>query len=325
MPESREEYPKISGKVFLRYTFISITDEIYSGGEKVTTRLILVKKASLCLIILLIFILLTGCGTGDQSAAPAPASDPATEQEGGEAKVAPQTLTVSAATSLTDVMEEIKGLYETRSGHSLVMNYGSSGTLQQQIEQGAPADVFISAAQRQMNGLQEGCLILEESRVDLLENAVVLIVPASRDSNEITDFNSLTKESLKLLAIGEPESVPAGRYAKEVLNNLGLWEKLENKIILAKDVRQILTYVETGNVDGGIVYMTDALTTEKVKVIAPAPAGSYTPVTYPAAIVQGTAARQAAEDYMAFLQGNAEAREVFERHGFTFIAGKQVP
>lgn len=279
--------------------------------------MLMMKKANLCITAFLLVILLAGCGVDSQP----PALQPVTEQENGQEEITPQTLTVSAAASLTDVMEEIKGFYEEKTVHTLVMNYGSSGALQQQIEQGAPADVFISAAQRQMDVLQEEGLILAESRVDLLENKVVLIIPVSGDNKEITDFNSLTTDSLKLLAIGEPESVPAGRYAKEVLSSLGIWKKLEEKCVLGKDVRQVLTYVETGNVDAGIVYMTDALTSEKVKIAATAPAGSHTPVTYPAAIVLGTSIMQVAEDFMAYLQSN-EVAEIFERHGFTFIAGR---
>ncbi len=279
--------------------------------------MLMMKKANLCITAFLLVILLAGCGVDSQP----PALQPVTEQENGQEEITPQTLTVSAAASLTDVMEEIKGFYEEKTVHTLVMNYGSSGALQQQIEQGAPADVFISAAQRQMDVLQEEGLILAESRVDLLENKVVLIIPVAGDNKEITDFNSLTTDSLKLLAIGEPESVPAGRYAKEVLSSLGIWKKLEEKCVLGKDVRQVLTYVETGNVDAGIVYMTDALTSEKVKIAATAPAGSHTPVTYPAAIVRGTSVLQVAEDFMAYLQSN-EVAEIFERHGFTFIAGR---
>jgi molybdate transport system substrate-binding protein len=279
--------------------------------------MLMMKKANLCITAFLLVILLAGCGVDSQP----PALQPVTEQENGQEEITPQTLTVSAAASLTDVMEEIKGFYEEKTVHTLVMNYGSSGALQQQIEQGAPADVFISAAQRQMDVLQEEGLILAESRVDLLENKVVLIIPVAGDNKEITDFNSLTTDSLKLLAIGEPESVPAGRYAKEVLSSLGIWKKLEEKCVLGKDVRQVLTYVETGNVDAGIVYMTDALTSEKVKIAATAPAGSHTPVTYPAAIVLGTSVLQVAEDFMAYLQSN-EVAEIFERHGFTFIAGR---
>ena len=279
----------------------------------------LMKNARLCLTFFMLFILLTGCG-GAGSQPPAPT--PATEQENGQAETSPQTLTVSAAASLTDVMEEIKKLYEARAVHTLIINYGSSGALQHQVEQGAPVDVFISAAQRQMDLLQERNLILTESRVDLLENEVVLIVPVTPENKDISDFSSLTVDSLNLLAIGEPESVPAGRYAKETLSNLGLWEMLEKKLVLAKDVRQVLTYVETGNVDAGIVYKTDALASEKVSIMASAPPGSHTPVTYPAAVVSNSSARQAAEDFMTFLQSD-KAVELFERHGFTFIARKQ--
>ncbi len=220
-------------------------------------------------------------------------------------------------------MEEIRELYEEKSGHTLMMNYGSSGALQQQIEEGAPVDVFISAAQKQMDALQEKGLIDEESRIDLLENAVVLIVPGAGANEEITGFQSLAADSLVNLAIGEPESVPAGRYAKEILTTLELWVSLEaeEKLIYAKDVRQVLTYVERGDVDAGIVYMTDALSSDRVEVVASAPAGSHTPVTYPVAIVKDCAEREVAEDFMAFLQSE-EAGALFDKHGFTFIAGK---
>ena len=278
------------------------------------------RTISVLMTALLVLILLAGCGGGNQS----PGSEPSGEQGNGQPAASPVEMTVSAAASLTDVMEEIKGLYEAKSGNTLMMNYASSGALQQQIEQGAPADVFLSAAQRQMDMLQEKELIDEESRIDLLENGVVLIVPGDGANEDIADFQSLVLDSVNRLAIGEPESVPAGRYAKEVLISLELWDTLEagEKLILGKDVRQVLTYVETGNVDAGIVYMTDALSSEQVKVVAAAPAGSHTPVTYPAAIVKGCAEREAAEDFMAFLQ-NEETAAVFEKHGFTFIAGKQ--
>ncbi|HAP31799.1 MAG TPA: molybdate ABC transporter substrate-binding protein [Firmicutes bacterium] len=276
------------------------------------------KKAHLCLIISLLIILLSGCGGGSE----APAAPPAGEQADRQAEIIPQELTISAAASITDVLEELKLYYEEKSVHTLVMNYGSSGALQQQIEQGAPADVFISAAERQMNALQEQGLIYTESRVDLLENDVVLIVPAARADKGIQNFASLAGEAVRLLAIGNPESVPAGRYAKEALSSLGLWETLEQKLVLAKDVRQVLAYVETGNVDAGIVYKTDALTSTAVKVVDTAPAGSHVPVIYPAAIVANSGKRLAAEDFMAFLQSD-QAEEIFEKHGFIFKAGKQ--
>ncbi len=281
-------------------------------------------KISLLAAAFLILTILAGCGGGNQ-----PAGSELPGEEGGAAgnglpAASPVEITISAAASLTDVLEEIKGLYEGKSAHTtLAMNYGSSGALQQQIEEGAPAEVFISAAQKQMDMLQEKGLIDEESRIDLLENAVVLIVPADNGDESISGFDSLAADSIINLAIGEPESVPAGRYAKEILTGMGLWDALEagEKLILGKDVRQVLTYVERGDVDAGIVYMTDALSSGRVKIVAPAPAGSHTPVTYPAAIIKGCAGQEAAEDFMSFLQSR-EAAAVFEKHGFTFIAGK---
>jgi len=276
-------------------------------------------KISILITALLVLILLAGCGGGNQ-----PTGSGLPEKEGnGRPAPSPVEMTVSAAASLTDVMEEIKGLYEEKNGNILMMNYGSSGALQQQIEEGAPADIFISAAQRQMDALQEKGLIDEESRINLLENAVVLIVPGEGANEDITDFQSLAADSVANLAIGEPESVPAGRYAKEILTNLGVWDTLEakGKLVLGKDVRQVLTYVETGNVDAGIVYMTDALSSDRVKVVADAPEGTHTPVTYPVAIVKDCAEREAAEDFMAFLQSE-EIAAVFENHGFTFLGGK---
>lgn len=275
------------------------------------------SKISVLMTALLVLILFAGCGGGNL-----PAGFGLPEEEGNGDVASPVEMTVSAAASLTDVMEEIKGLYEEKSGNTLLMNYGSSGALQQQIEEGAPADIFISAAQKQMDMLQEKGLIDEESRIDLLENAVVLIVPGDGANKDINDFQSLSADSVVNLAIGEPESVPAGRYAKEILTGLGLWDTLEGKLVLAKDVRQVLTYVETGNVDAGIVYMTDAQSSEQVQVVARAPEGTHTPVTYPAAIVKGCAEQGAAEDFMVFLQSE-ETAAVFEKHGFTFIGGKQ--
>lgn len=276
------------------------------------------KIIYLCLIISLLLTLLSGCGSSSKR----PGSVPAGEQAGGQSEVTPQALTVSAATSLTDVLEELKGHYEEKSVHTLIMNYGSSGALQQQIEQGAPADLFISAAQQQMDGLQEQGLIIADSRVDLLENAIVLIIPVAGGEKGIAGFASLLDDAAFLLALGDPESVPAGRYAREVLTSLGLWEGVQHKLILGKDVRQVLTYVETGNVDGGMVFMTDAQKSRAAKIVATAPPGSHAPATYPAAIVAGTTKRQAAEDFMAFLQSDP-AKEIFEQYGFTFLAGKQ--
>jgi molybdate transport system substrate-binding protein len=169
----------------------------------------------------------------------------------------------------------------------LVYNFASSGSLQRQIEQGAPVDVFISAAPRHMDALAAKGLLLADSRQDLLTNQVVLVTQADGQANgeAIFEFEALTDDRVQTITIGDPDSVPAGQYAKQVLDSLGLYDSLQgaNKLVFAKDVRQVLTYVETGNVEAGLVYATDAALSPQVKVVAMAPVGSHQPIVYPVA------------------------------------------
>ncbi len=196
---------------------------------------------SACLILMLV-LMAAGCTNQAETTG---------EQPAGTAE--PQSLTLSVAASLTDAMEEVKQLYSSEKPEvDLTLNFGSSGALQQQIEQGAPADIFISAAPKQMNALEEKDLLLEGTRTDLLQNKVVLIVP--KDADDINDFEDLTSDAAKVIAIGAPESVPAGKYAQEVLQHFNLWEQVESKLVLAKDVRQVLAYVETEDANAGFVY-----------------------------------------------------------------------
>lgn len=225
-------------------------------------------------------------------------------------------LTVSAAISLKDALDDAKQTYTSANPSvAIVANYGASGSLQLQIEQGAPVDVFLSAAPKQMDALETKGLLLEGTRRDLLRNEVVLIVP--KDSTlGISSFQDLTHANVKQVALGEPVTVPAGQYAKEVLTSLGIYDAVNSKAILAKDVRQVLTYVETGNVDAGIVYATDAMSSTKVKVVATAPAKSHAPVIYPVAVIKASknpAAARAFLDFLASPQGVA----VFQKYGFT--------
>ena len=224
-------------------------------------------------------------------------------------------LTVSAAISLKDALDEVKQIYTSENpGVSITVNYGASGTLQLQIEQGAPVDVFLSAAPKQMDALATKGLLLEGTRNDLLRNEIVLVVP--KDSTlGISSFQDLTRSNVKQVALGEPATVPAGQYAKEVLTKLGIYDTVNSKAVLAKDVRQVLTYVETGNVDAGIVYSTDALSSSKVKVVAQAPASSHAPVVYPVAVIKGSKNPAAAKEFADFLSSPA-ARSVFEKYGF---------
>jgi molybdate transport system substrate-binding protein len=223
-------------------------------------------------------------------------------------------LTVSAAISLKDALDAAKQLYgEENPGVSIAVNYGASGTLELQIEQGAPVDLYISAASKQMDVLEGKGLLLEGTRQDLLKNQVVLIVP--KDSSALSSFRDLTNPQVKQIALGEPTTVPAGEYAKQVLTNLGIYDQIQPKVIWAKDVRQVLTYVETGNVDAGIVYLTDARSSSKVKIAAEAPETSHAPVVYPLAVVKSSKNPAAAKQFAAFLEGS-QAGAIFQKYGF---------
>ena len=230
------------------------------------------------------------------------------------ARAATGEVIVSAAVSLKDALDEIAQLYRSRNrGANVRLNLGGSGTLQRQIEQGAPVDVFISASPQEMDALAAKALLLAGTRHNLLENRVVLIVPSGE--SPVANFKDLVKPEVKQMAIGEPQTVPAGMYAQQVLMHLGLYDRVKPKFIFAKDVRQVLTYVASGNVDAGIVYATDAKVTSKVTVVATAPEGSHSPVIYPVAIMKNAPDAAGAKEFEAFLLG-PQAKEVFAKYGF---------
>jgi molybdate transport system substrate-binding protein len=225
-----------------------------------------------------------------------------------------QELTVSAAISLKDVLDEIARLYHARKPDTVLhFNLGASGTLQRQIEQGAPVDVFISASPGEMDALESKGLIQPGTRKDLARNHIVLIVPTGKTG--ISGFQDLTRPEVKLIAMAEPQTVPAGKYAKEVLDHLGIYEQLKPKCVLGKDARQVLTYVVRADVDAGIVYATDAQTSQQVKVVATAPEGFHSPVIYPVAVIKDSKNSGGARDFESFLLG-PQARPVFQKYGF---------
>lgn len=249
-------------------------------------------------------LLVAGCGPSAQTPAP----------KAAEAQK-PVELNVSAAVSMKDALTEIQTNYQKKAPHvKLLYNLGASGSLQKQIEQGAPADIFISAAPKQMNELETKNLVNKASRKNLLENKLVLIAPKN-STLKITKFEELQNEDVKQIGVGETKVVPAGQYAEQALKKLGIWEKIQSKIVFAKDVRTVLTYVDTGNVDAGIVYKTDAASSNNVKILATAPEGSHQPIIYPAAILTGTKNQKAAEEFMAYMAG-PEGKTVFEKYGF---------
>lgn len=227
-------------------------------------------------------------------------------------------LTISAAISLQNALQEVSNLYHTAHPNVTVhLNLGASGTLQRQIEQGAPVDLFLSAAESEMDGLESKGLIVHDTRKNLLANSVVLIVP--KGHTDIRHFQDLAQPAVKIIAIGNPESVPAGKYAEQVLTHFGLYDSLRPKFVFAKDVRAVLTYVETGNADAGIVYETDALTSSQVTVTATAPPGSHAPVVYPVAVIAASPNAAAGKEFESFLFG-PEAAAVFRKYGFRPVA-----
>ena len=223
-------------------------------------------------------------------------------------------LTISAAASMQNVLQDLQVLYNQKYPTAkITFNFGSSGSLQQQIEQGAPIDIFISAAPQQMDNLTAKELIITETRQDLVRNQMVLVT--SKDNHSIDNFRDLTKKSTRQIALGEPNSVPAGQYAREILSNLNLVDPIESKTVYGKDVRQVLSYVATGNVDAGIVYRTDLVNNERVELVATAPENTYSPVVYPVAILKESRNTKAARQMLQFLF-TAEAQNIFKRYGF---------
>lgn len=224
-------------------------------------------------------------------------------------------LTISAAASLSDALDELKTAYE--SAHpdvSIVLNYGSSGALQQQIEQGAPVDVFLSASVKHMDELVEQGLVAEHNRKDLLSGKLVVVKPRG-SAIELNTLTDLLGSGIQKLAVGIPESVPAGDYAKEALIDAGLWDKLRTKTVQGKDVRQVLQYVETGNADAGIVYRTDALRSERVDIAFEVNQEMYATIRYPLGMIKATRYPDEALEWYRYLQSEA-ALDVFEKYGF---------
>ncbi len=226
----------------------------------------------------------------------------------------PSELSVSAAASLKETLTELQTLYNAKKPNvTLNFNFAASGDLQTQIENGAPVDVFISASTKQTDKLKDGGLLLDGSTKNLLVNKVVLVVPA--DAETVT-FDDVATGKVKQIAIGEPSSVPAGQYAKEIFESLGTYAAIEKKAVFCKDVTQVLTYTEQGEVDAGVVYLTDAKKSAKVKVAADAPEGSHKKVIYPVTIIKASKNVEGAQDFVAFLS-TPEAKTVFEKYGFT--------
>lgn len=242
----------------------------------------------------------------------------AAESSVAATEVAEETeILVAAAASLKNAYEkELIPMFEEQyPGVTVKGTYDSSGKLQTQIEEGLEADVFMSAAKKQMKALDEEGMIDSDSIVDLLENKIVLIVPTGSDKG-IQSFEDIVKADS--IALGDPASVPAGQYSEEALTNLGLWDQIQDKTSFGTNVTEVLNQVAAGSADAGIVYATDAASmADQVEVVAEAPEGSLkTRVIYPVAVVKDSANAEVAANFVEFLTTN-EAMKVFEAYGFS--------
>jgi molybdate transport system substrate-binding protein len=221
---------------------------------------------------------------------------------------------VSAAASLTDVLKEIGSVYQSKSTHMVKFNFGPSSGLARQIDQGAPVDLFFSADLPQMDSLDKKGRLEPGTRKNLLSNQLVIIVPA--DSNlAISSPKDLLKAAIKRIALAEPSSVPVGVYSSKYLADEGLWNQVKSKIVPVQDVRATLAAVESGNVEAGFVYKTDAAASRKVRIAYQVAIDKGPKIIYPVALVKESKRQNAARNFLSYLQ-SPSAKTIFKKYGF---------
>ena len=224
------------------------------------------------------------------------------------------TVTIFAAASLTDSLKEISAIYEKEYGDKTVFNFAASSTLARQIEEGAPADIFFSADEARMDALEKKGLILKATRKSRLSNTLVIVV-AARDGAAVESPNDLATGKVRRLALAEPKTVPAGIYAREYLQKKNLWTVVEPKVIPTENVRAALAAVESGNVEAGIVYKTDAAISKKVKVAYEVAPADGPDISYPMALLKDAKQTDAARRFLDYLASEAAGQE-FKKFGF---------
>jgi molybdate transport system substrate-binding protein len=223
-------------------------------------------------------------------------------------------LMVHAAASLSDAMKEIGAAYEKEGGDKVQFNFGASSTLARQIEEGAPADVFFSADEAKVDGLEKKGLLLEGTRRSVLSNVLVIVVPTDAKALPKTAAD-LSKPEFKKIALAETQTVPAGIYAREYLQKIGLWETLKEKVVPTENVRAALAAVESGNVEAGFVYKTDAMISKKVKVALEISGADAPRISYPVAVLKNSKTPENAKKFADYLAG-PKCKTVFEKFGF---------
>ena len=235
----------------------------------------------------------------------------ATAACGGEDR---SSLTVFAAASLADALQPLGEQFEAEHNTDVRFSFGGSTTLAQQIVRDAPADVFVSAGRGPMDHVESAQLLASGSRADLLGNALVLVGPV--EGVAIESPEGLLLEDVRRIAMADPALAPAGAYAQEALEGLGLWESIQPKLVYGPDVRTALQYAASGSVDAAVVYATDAAGVEGVRVLWRFPEGSHKPVRYPSAALANADNPEGAARFLAFLR-TEEAQAAFREHGFT--------
>ena len=223
-------------------------------------------------------------------------------------------LLVFAATSLRDPLTQLSERYESESGANVDLSFGASQSLAQQIASGAPADVFISAGTPPVDFLRERELISNTAARRLLGNELVIVAPD--EGGGIDSLESLSSDAVERLALADPDLAPAGAYAKEALLSAGIWDGLQSKILLGKDVRAAMTYVEVGNADAGVVYRTDARSSDSLRVVHAVEAALHSPIAYPAVALSDSANREEVSKYLDYLSSE-EAMTIFREFGFS--------
>jgi molybdate transport system substrate-binding protein len=223
-------------------------------------------------------------------------------------------ITVFAAASLTDSLKDIAAVYEKSSGDKISFNFGASSTLARQIEEGAPADIFFSADEAKMDGLVEKNFIDPDTRKSRLGNSLVVVVAAD-SALQIQSASDLTNASVKQIALADPKAVPAGIYAKAWLTRQQLWTAIEPKVVPTENVRGALAAVESGNVEAGVVYKTDAGISKNVKVAYEVPAADLPVISYPMALVKESKQPEAAKKFLNYIDSK-EAGDIFKKFGF---------
>lgn len=231
-----------------------------------------------------------------------------------------KSLDVAAAASLRESVSDIAARFENEHHVKVNLTFNASGTLATQIEHGAPADVFISAANEQVQQLEHVDLVLDASRKIVAGNQMVLIAPPG---SKITSFEDLKSKSVEHVAIGQPDSVPAGKYAAQTFRSLGIYDEVEGKLLFATNVRQVLEYVTRGDVDAGMVYLSDARSAgESVKICAMASPDSHDPIEYAAVVIKTSDTPDLSRAFIEMMCDDA-ARSVFESSGFTVPTTQQ--